>query len=339
MLGGMETFHEGKYLRTPIGDMLPVYLDRDEGVTEAPGKVQFQLAREGWLQPWARLRDNEADERLRLENMPAFEVFNRVRGLKPGASVIANVRDEKGAELPALAVQRFGRGRTAALMVGDVWRWGMKDAAAHADMDRSWRQLVRWLIADVPARVQTTAEPIAADANGTIRVQVRVRDEKFQPVDDAAVTVNIEPIVFEGTGGAAGASIKLEAEPALTEPGLYQVSYVPRQTGGYKATATVKNSNGADLGRGEAGWSTDLAAEEFRSLVPNVALLEDIARKTGGQVVPAEDLVKFVGHLPELRAPVMETWSYPAWHTPLMFAFALACLLAEWGLRRWKGMP
>ncbi len=339
MLGGMETFHEGKYLRTPIGDMLPVYLDRDEGVTEAPGKVQFQLAREGWLQPWARLRDNEADERLRLENMPAFEVFNRVRGLKPGASVIANVRDEKGAELPALAVQRFGRGRTAALMVGDVWRWGMKDAAAHADMDRSWRQLVRWLIADVPARVQTTAEPIAADANGTIRVQVRVRDEKFQPVDDAAVTVNIEPIVFEGTGGAAGSPIKLEAEPALTEPGLYQVSYVPRQTGGYKATATVKNSNGADLGRGEAGWSTDLAAEEFRSLVPNVALLEDIARKTGGQVVPAEDLIKFVGHLPELRAPVMETWSYPAWHTPLMFAFALACLLAEWGLRRWKGMP
>ncbi|NDA67148.1 MAG: hypothetical protein EB141_05625, partial [Verrucomicrobia bacterium] len=28
MLGGMESFHEGGYLRTPIGDMLPVYLDR-----------------------------------------------------------------------------------------------------------------------------------------------------------------------------------------------------------------------------------------------------------------------------------------------------------------------
>ena len=56
-------------------------------------------------------------------------------------------------------------------------------------------------------------------------------------------------------------------------------------------------------------------------------------------MVAAEDLEKFVGRLPELRAPVMETWSYPAWHTPVMFAFALACLLAEWGLRRWKGMP
>ena len=339
MLGGMESFHEGKYLHTPVGDMLPVYLDRDEPPGDAPPKVQFQLAREGWLQPWARLRDNEADERARLESMPPFEVLNRVRGLKPGATVIANVRDEKGAEFPALAVQRFGRGRAAALMVGDVWRWGMKDAAAHADMDRAWRQLVRWLIADVPLRVQVTAEPVVADANGAMRIQVRVRDEKFQPVDDASVTVAVESIGFEGTPGAAAATIKLEAEPALSEPGLYHVTYVPRETGGYKATATVKSQAGADLGHGEAGWSTDLAAEEFRSLIPNVALLEDIARKTGGQIVAAENLDAFVRKLPELRAPVMETWSYPAWHTPLMFGFALACLVSEWGLRRWKGLP
>ena len=339
MLGGMESFHEGKYLRTPVGDMLPVYLDRDEGTAGTPGKLQFQLAREGWLQPWARLRDNEADERARIDFMPPFEVFNRVRALKPGATVIASVRDEKGAEFPALAVQRFGRGRTAALMIGDMWRWGMKDAAAHDDMDRAWRQLVRWLIADVPLRVQTTAEPVLADASGAVRVQVRVRDEKFQPVDDAAVMVEVEPVGFEGAGGVAGATLKLEAEPALSEPGLYQITYVPRQTGGFKATAIVKNHAGADLGRGEAGWSTDLAAEEFRSLIPNLALMEEIARKTGGQVVAAEELDKFVRRLPELRAPVMETWSYPAWHTPLMFGFALACLLAEWGLRRWKGMP
>jgi uncharacterized membrane protein len=336
MLGGMESFQEGKYLRTPIGDMLPVYLDRDEAPMEAPGPLHFQLAREGWLQAWARLRDNESDERTRIDGMANFEIINRVRGLKPGASVIATVRDPKGAELPALAVQRFGRGRSAALMVGDVWKWGMADAAAHADMDKAWRQLVRWLVADVPARVQVTAEPIAADANGAMRVQVRVRDEKFQPVDDASVAIEIEPVMFEGSTAAA---IKLEAEPALSEPGLYEATYVPRQTGGYKAVAKVKNNAGAELGRGEAGWSTDLAAEEFRSLTPNVALLEDLARKTNGQVVAIEDLEKFARRLPQVKAPVMETWSYPAWHTPVMFLFALGCFLAEWGLRRWKGMP
>ena len=50
-------------------------------------------------------------------------------------------------------------------------------------------------------------------------------------------------------------------------------------------------------------------------------------------------LENFAKRLPQLRAPEMETWSYPAWHTPAMFAFAVACLLTEWGVRRWKGLP
>ena len=341
MLGGMECFQEGNYVRTPIGDMLPVYLDRDASQAPAgePGPLHMQLAREGYLQAWARLRDNESDEHSRLDAMPPFSIINRVRGLKPGASIIATVHDDKGEEMPALAVQRFGRGRTAALTIGDVWKWGMKDAAAREDMEKAWRQLARWLVADVPNRVDCTVEPLAADANGAMRVMVRVRDEKFQPVDDATVTIEVQPAVFEGTAGAGAQGIRLEAESALSEPGLYQASYVPRQTGGYKVVATVKNNAGADLGRAEAGWSTDLAAEEFRSLSPNVALLEELARKTGGQVIPAADLDAFARRLPQMKAPVMETWSYPAWHTPLMFAFALGCLVTEWGLRRWKGMP
>lgn len=339
MLGGMESFQEGNYLRTPVGDMLPVYLDRDTPAVTPLGAVHLDLAKEGWLQAWARLRDNEGDERSRLDAMPPFEVVNRVRGLKPGASIIATVRDEKGGQLPALAVQRFGRGRTAVLTIGDLWKWGMKDAASRVDMEKAWRQLARWLVADVPNRVDCTVEPVVAEANGAMRVLVRVRDEKFQPVDDAAVAIEVQPVGFDGAAGAAGPAIRVEAEPALSEPGLYQATYVPRQTGGYQVTASVKNSAGADLGRATAGWSTDLAAEEFRSLTPNVALLEELARKTGGEVIAAADLEKFAKRLPQLRAPVMETWSYPAWHTPLLFAFALGCLLTEWGLRRWKGLP
>jgi hypothetical protein len=88
MLGGMECFREGKYARTPIGDMLPVYLDSNDGAGSEPAALwNYQLAREGWLQAWARLRDNESEERTRIDGMVKFEVFNRVRGLKPGASV------------------------------------------------------------------------------------------------------------------------------------------------------------------------------------------------------------------------------------------------------------
>jgi hypothetical protein len=191
----------------------------------------------------------------------------------------------------------------------------------------------------VPNRVELTIEPQPDDPNGAVRLQVRARDAKFQPLDDANVALEVEPVTFPEVAGAPAARVHVQAEASSGEAGLYQASFVPRQTGGYRASVVVTNSVGAEVGRAEGGWSTDLAAEEFRSLTPNVALLEDIARKTGGEVIAAEALAKFARDLPQRKAPVMETSLNPVWHTPAMFAFALVCLLGEWGLRRWKGMP
>ena len=340
MLGGMESFQQGDYRRTPIGDMLPVYLDRMEEV-KSSGPMRFALGREGWLLPWARIRDNESDERARLEGMPHFEVVNRVGDAKPGASVVATVADEAGQDVPALVVQRFGLGRTAALTVGDVWRWGMKDAAAHADMDKGWRQLVRWLVSETPNRVDLSAEPVEGDPNGAMRVQVRARDANYLPLDNASVTLEVEPIVFRGAKTSTNQSqiLRLQVEPSGTESGLYEATYVPRQTAGYRARVTVHDMAHAEVGRAETGWTSDLAAEEFASLVPNRGLLEQIARTTGGEVVPASKLDDWVNHLAARPAPVMEPWSRPLWNLPALFALAMGCLVAEWGLRRWKGLP
>jgi uncharacterized membrane protein len=338
MLGGMETFQQGKYQRTPIGDMLPVYLDNVEGADKPPGALRLNLTPEGWLQPWARLRDNESAEKSRIDTMAPFQVLNRVREIKPGASVIATVSDESGKPWPALVVQRFGRGRTAALTLGDVWHWGLHDADAHRDMDKAWRQLMRWLVTDTPARVELTANPQTEDANGAVTLEVRARDAKFQPLDNASVTIEVQPVMADASAGAATNALRLPAEPSVKEPGLYELTYVPRATGGYQATAYVTNDVGAEIGRAQAGWSTDLAAEEFRSLTPNVSLLETIAHRTGGEIISANRLDDFARKLPRKQAPVMESWTYPLWHTPAMFALALICFVSEWGMRRWKGM-
>lgn len=338
MLGGMESFGEGGYERTPIGELLPVYLGRAAESAKPPGPLKFDLDREGWLQGWARLREREADEHTRIEAMPPFQVLNRVRGVKPGAGVIATASDAAGQPSPALVVQRFGRGRSAALTVGDFWRWGMRDTEARADLEKSWRQLVRWLVADVPGRVALTTEPAPGDALGAVRLQVRVRDTKFQPLDSVSVKIEIEPVTF-GAATESGAALILPAEPSLTEAGLFEVTYVPRQTGGYRARAIAINQSGAEEGRAEAGWSTDLAADEFRSLTPNTALLEALAKRTGGEVIPAARLEEFVASLPRRDAPVTEPWSQPVWHTPWVFLLAIGCLLAEWGWRRAQGLP
>ncbi len=346
MLGGVESFHQGNYERTPIGDLLPVYLDHSP---ESVGlsNLHLTLTHEGWLQPWARLRDNEAEEKKRLAAMPPFQVLNRVRELKPGASAIANIHDEQGHEYPALAVQRFGNGRVGALMLADLWRWGLHDEAMHKDLDKSWRQLFRWLVADVPNRVDVQVEPKPGDPNQAMRLQVRVRDKSFQPMDNVTVVLNVRalPNVPQHTNataanqlGAATNSVRITADAASSEAGLYEATYIPRETGGYLVEAVATDSAGAEVGRAEAGWTADPAADEFRSLRPNRALLETIAKQTGGQIVAADRLAEFVASLPNRHAPITERWSYPIWHRSTVFLFALACFAGEWGLRRWKGM-
>jgi hypothetical protein len=320
--------------------MLPVYLSgakETEAIDSKPAApVHYELDREGWLQPWARLRSTEEAEKERLGAMTPFEVINRVRDVKPGASVIATVKDGQGAAAPALVVQRFGLGRTAALTVGDVWRWGMKSPEARKDMERAWRQLIRWMVSDVPGRVALTAEPVAGDASGAVKLQVRVRDAQWQPVDNATVTVEIESVMAEGTPAGA---LKLTAEASAAEAGLSEATFVPRGAAAYRATAVAVNASGAEEGRSVTGWVSDPAAAEFASLVPNRAALEELARRTGGRVLDAEELDAWAKQLPSEKAPVMETWSQPLWHTPWIFLLAVACLCGEWAWRRTHGMP
>ncbi|HMP82395.1 MAG TPA: hypothetical protein PKA41_06765 [Verrucomicrobiota bacterium] len=345
MLGGAESFREGNYAGTPVAAMLPVYVDR---ATDAalPTMWKLALTREGWLQPWTRLRATEAEEKERLESVPPFEVFNPTRDIKPGASVLASVSDPTDKTYPALVAQRFGLGRSAALMIGDLWRWGMRDEAMQADLAKSWRQLVRWLVSDVPPRIAVTAEPSPTGDTAEVRLTVKARDEDFKPLDNAKVRLTIRQI--KSTASESGAVtnaapnmsfVQFTAEPSAANPGTYEATYIARDSGAYAVEAVVTQADGKIAGRAATGWASDRAAAEFRSLQPNRALLETIAKRTGGELVPLENLEKFVRSLPGRHAPITETSTIPLWHKPLVLLFVLACFVAEWGIRRWKGLP
>ena len=342
MLGSAESYREGDYAGTPIASLLPVYLDR-QADAKLPGEFKLTLTREGWLQPWTRLRPVESEEQTRMDAVPDFQVLNPLHEIKPGASVLATVSDASGHTYPALAVQRFGLGRSAALTIGDMWRWGLQDEDKQKDLAKAWRQMIRGLVSDVPPRISVTADAAPGGDPSEFRVTVKARDEEFKPMDNATVKIMIRPVAQDPTTQSAKPAtnnfVELTADSSASEPGVYSATYVAHETGAYSAEATVTDANGKISGHAATGWTSDPAAEEFRSLKPNRALLENLAKKTGGEIVAMADLDKFVKKLPERRSPVMESWSKPLWHTPIVLVFALACFVTEWGIRRWKGMP
>lgn len=328
MLGGQECFRSGGYDNTPIGRMLPVYLDQAAS-GPAIGDARFNLTREGWLESWMRLRADREEDEKRLTTMAAFHSVNPAFSIKPGASILATVSDAQNS-YPAVAVQRFGEGRVGGVFIGDFWRWGLHDEDSHKDMDRLWRQMMRWLVVDVADAVTFSSEIDAADRE-RVKLAVRVRDRAFKPNSDAIVKIEVTQ--------PDGTKSQLFAEPSLKEPGLFETEFFASKPGNYRASTSVEDAEKrTPLGTKQVGWTYDPLAVEFAKLEPNRDLMKRLAEDTGGKMIALED----IGTLPELlkniRVPVEVTLATPLWHTPWVFAAILLLLLGEWALRRKGGM-
>ena len=328
MLGGQESFGSGDYDRTQIGEIMPVYLD---GVAANTGaRFQLNLTREGWLQPWVRIKATEDEEKKRLMSMPKFKTLNRSRSIKPGATVLASVHSEGDQQYPALVVQPYGKGRTGALMIGDLWRWQLKSETKNDDLQKAWRQTIRWLVSDVPRRVEVEVVK-NSDADRRVEIKTRVRDENYKPFDNAAIAIEVAT--------PDGKSIELTGEPSDSEPGLYVANFVSNASGAYRATVTASSGDGSEIEQRESGWVSAPGSEEFESLVPNREFLESIASRSGGEVLELADLENFVSSLDHREVPVVEIRSLPWWHRWPIFILAIGLLIGEWGVRRWKGLP
>ena len=327
MLGGQESFGPGQYTRTTLGKMLPVYLD---GETGALTQVKFDLTTEGRLEPWVRVHDKLDEEDKRLEEMPAFKVLNKVRRLKPLAAKLAVARDNASNEHPALVTQKFGKGRVAVMTIGDVWRWGLRSPEHRADMERSWRQMLQWLVADALDRIEVEQEP------GRTDLRVAVRDKQFAPEDNARVTMRAVPVGH--TTHTRPLSVEPPGESTTTDDTeQYHATFTAPAPGAWRIEAGITDKG--DTQTRQLAMVHDPVAEEFHSFTPNRPLLESIAEKTGGKVIEPDNLEAFLKTLPQITQLNTVNIHTPVWHRPTLFLLVLACFVAEWFLRRWKGLP
>ena len=337
VLGGQESMRGRGFSDSVLSQLLPIYCD--DNATSSVGNafdgepqtsVRYQLSREGWLQPFLRLADNEIAERERLERMPNFEVLNRMNKVKPGASVLAEAMIDGKEQVPVFISQRFGKGRTATFMIGDMWRWALHHEGSSASpLFQAWRQMIRWMIADVPKSIQMQL----GETRGSSRVAnilVHVKGTDFKSIDNAVVKISVT--------APNGKTIVADAEASPKSAGQYDSIFVAEEEGVYSATAEVNSPDGSKLGTAQLGWVYQPSASEFQSLGENLPSLQSIADETGGSIVNWNDLESFVSNVPATRVPVTETKIYPLWHQSWVLITALACICFEWGLRRRYGM-
>ena len=336
MLGGMESFESGAWQGTPLESVLPVWLGKQPEGESGRQPQRWALTREGLLEPWVRRRKSEAEEVSRMARLPGLEIVNHVEGIKPAATVLA-VAAADSQRNPALVTQRYGSGRSGALLAGDLFHWGIGDPAHVNDLAKLWRQITRWLVADVPSPVEVAAEWSAAEQ--ATKLTVRVRDSAARPLEDADVEVRVRRV-----GDSEPSAITIRPE-ASGEAGSYSALHSSGRSGALVAEARAIGAGSAALALGTApalatasvGWVQDSSDSEFSIATPDRPGMEDLAKRTAGEVIRVEDLSSLPSKLRNTPNLVMETRVRPLWHTGWVFGFALLCLCGEWLLRRRNG--
>lgn len=338
LLGGRRAFAEGGYAGTPLEELMPVVLERlpTKPAPDAPAtELAIHLTPAGAAHVPLQLAADEQKSAARWKTLPPLTAVNTVRAAKPGATVLATGTTKEGASRVALAYQRYGRGKVVALPVQDDWLWQMHASMPVDDMTHElfWRQMLRWLTADLPERIAVTASADQPAPGEPVTLRAEVRDSHYVAVNGAAVVATV--MAPNGTRTA------VPLEWNVRRDGEYAGVFTPNEAGRYEVTvsAAAKECPPALLPScARAVVDAAESREEYFQSAMRAPLLKQLADETGGRFyTPAT-----VGSLPEdlryARGGVTTTERKELWDTPLAFLLLGALLAGEWVLRRRRGL-
>ena len=350
MLGGTTGFEE-KFIETPIAEILPVIQIRQQflpanlqgpeltsdALVDRPTREKFilRLTPEGEESPIMRL-GLEMENRQLWQKMPQLQGVNVTERAKSGATVLAVHPDLsfKDIPLPVIVQERYGRGRTMAIMTASTWRWQMLQPHDDLSHERFWRQLVRWLTKDSPPRLQITLNRDSFSLGERVEVQVQVSDKSYSPVDDATVWLKIK--------NPEGTIEDLRMQWNIEQEGVYQGSFVVRQEGVHllDATAIISSRQKEEtvLSNRPLSFLVTPSNLEFSNPGMDVDLLQKIAETSGGKFFSWQDqdaMLEAIKHTQNSYTVEMEE---DLWDMPLVLILLFVFFTIEWISRRRKGM-
>jgi uncharacterized membrane protein len=336
MLGGYHGLGPGGYAGTPIGEILPLRLgSREVGQVTAP--FLPQLTPEGTRHPIFANIATFFPPNVNTEqtSLPPLDGCTRVEGRQPGATVLATCPLETSAEgeMPVLAVQPVGEGRTAVFCGDTTRKWQQTLRALDLDSPflQFWGQMIRWL-AGRSSEVEAEAGVVVSSDKGyyepeeEIRVSAVVRDQEGKGADRAKVTAKID-----GPGGESG---EIELLPVPDSPGRYGGTYVPEAPGRYEIAVQARLA-GMTL-EPEARLVVEVGRPnlEFEHLDLDEKLLGRIAGETGGRYVHVSTADPLVDQLDRTQRKKRVRLEQPLCLPLPLWTLFVVVITSEWILRR-----
>ncbi len=327
LLGGRFALGEGAWGVSSMADLLPVVLPNRKG-TFHRDQATVELTPAGAESIICRLVEDPAKNVDRWKKLPPLMDYQEIGTPKPGAAVLVETK-AGSRNLPLLATENYGRGRTAVMATSSTWHWRMLLPVEDKSEEEFWQQLLRWLVSDTPGRVYSSIpNPMLFD-DGHVRISADVRDKNYMPLGDARVEAH-----FLGPQNSAAL---VEMTPDPNSPGIFNAEWTADKPGTYTVEVSAKRAE-EDVGRDTLMFQRmDGVAENFRT-EQNRDLLEKLSSQTGGRYWQPQELSKLADEIPYSEAGITIRQAKELWNMPAIFLLLLLLPSSEWLLRRKWGL-
>ena len=337
MLGGRRSFAEGGWAGTPVGEVLPVVLDNDNGRKSAAyfSMLAPHPTRAGESSPVTQIADSEQHSTERWNEMPEVSSVNPIRSVKPGATVLLQATDKQKQDQIILAWQRYGRGKAVAMPIQDSWLWRMDAKIAVEDTTHAtyWRRLIRWVVDGVPDLVNVTTNQDRVEPGEAVKITAEVSDAAFVEVNDSRVLATVT--------SPSGKKSEIPMEWTISRDGEYKASFVPDETGIYDIKVDAARSTGGEskvLGSDSVHVRASAGDAEYFDAAMRGSLLRRIAEETGGRFFTPANAATLPEAVTYTGRGVTVVEERDLWDMPIVLMALLALLGAEWGYRRVRGL-
>ena len=131
----------------------------------------------------------------RWNTMPVVTAVNRLVRDQAGRDGAAlRRRTARGATIPCSSSSATGAARPSRFTPQDSWVWQMHATMAVEDLthENFWRQLLRWVVDEVPDQVEIRMTSDRVEPGSTVAFTASVSDKAFLELNDASVTATVD---------------------------------------------------------------------------------------------------------------------------------------------------
>jgi hypothetical protein len=322
--------------QTPLADMLPVIIDPNAELRDAPDHPEFRprLTPHAASYPFMRLGNSDFENSRAWDNLGKLPWYQPVAALHEQAFALAehptDVCLDGRTPQPLIAVRKYGKGEVVYLGFNETWR--LRRRYGEKYYRQFWSQLIYRLgmshALGADKRFVARLDQQQYRAEDKVTLTVEAYDANYEPLSDEMLPDRA--LVAELTvPGAHNAQATTLPVPMLRK-GVFEVRIPVFAEGSYSLRVKDPVTDKFDEQRFEV---TPLSAER-RQGVRNYQLQNELAQQTRGK---AYDLTT-VHNLPgDLRAePIVErhTRNFALWSTPLWFGVIMVLMLGEWLSRK-----